>query len=133
MRRRPPAAFYSIEVRQFRAAWKDGARVKSYRDLKFWDRAHRLVVRVYELSRAFPKDELINLTATIRRSAMNVTAPLVEGLAIGSERESIPLVQNAIGASGLLEYQLLLARDLDYIDETAFDELTTDVLEVRRQ
>lgn len=107
--------------------------MRSYRDLKFWDRAHRLVVRVYELSRAFPKEEIINLTATMRRTAMNVTAPLVEGLAIGGERESIPLVQSAIGASGLLEYQVLLARDLGYLDDTSFDELTNEVLELRRQ
>ena len=107
--------------------------MKTYRDLKFWDRAHKLVVRVYELSRAFPKEELVNLTAAMRRTAMSVTAPLVEGMAVGGDRESIPLVQNAIGATGLLEYQILLARDLAYLDETGFDELTTELLELRRQ
>jgi four helix bundle protein len=107
--------------------------VKTYRDLKFWDRAHKLVVRVYELTRAFPKEELVNLTATMRRTAINVTSPLVEGIAIGGDRESIPLVQNAIGASGGLEYQILLARDLGYLDETGFDELTGELLELRRQ
>jgi four helix bundle protein len=114
--------------------FEDGtAGVKTYRDLKFWDRAHKLVVRVYELSRAFPKEELVNLTATMRRTAMSVTAPLVEGMALGGERESISLVQNSIGASGLLEYQILLARDLGYLDDTGFDELTTELLELRRQ
>jgi len=109
------------------------AGVKTYRDLKFWDRAHKLVIRVYELSRTFPKEELVNLTAAMRRTAMSVTAPLVEGMATGGERESVSLVQNSIGATGLLEYQILLARDLAYLDETGFDELTTELLELRRQ
>ena len=107
--------------------------MKNFRELKFWDRAHKLVVRVYELTRAFPKEELVNLTAAMRRTAMNVTAPLVEGMAIGGDRESVSLVQNSIGASGLLEYQILLARDLGYLDETGYDELTTELLELRRQ
>jgi four helix bundle protein len=109
------------------------AGVKHFRELKFWDRAHKLVVRVYELTRAFPKEELVNLTAAMRRTAINVTGSLVEGMAIGGERESAQLVHNAIGASGLLEYQIILARDLGYLDETSYDELTNELLELRRQ
>ena len=107
--------------------------MKNFRELKFWDRAHKLVVRVYELTRAFPKEELVNLTSAMRRTAMSVTGSLVEGMAIGGERESAPLVHNAIGASGVLEYQIILARDLGYLDETSYDELTNELLELRRQ
>lgn len=107
--------------------------MKSFRDLKFWERAHHLVVRIYEVSRNFPKEELVNLTASMRRAATTTASSLVEGLALGTDRDQVHLAQAAIGATGQLEYQLLLARDLGYLDATAYEELNTETLELRRQ
>ena len=107
--------------------------MKTFRDLKFWDRIHRLVVRVYEVTRAYPKEELINLTATMRRTATTIASAIVEGSALGSEREQLQLLQTAVGATGQLEYQLLLSVDLGYLDEITYDELMTELLDLRRQ
>lgn len=107
--------------------------VKDFREFKFWDRAHRLVVRVYEVTRNFPKEELINLTATMRRTATMLGTALVEASIITGERESIPQLQVAINTTGQIEYHVLLSRDLGYIDETIYDELTVEVQELRRQ
>lgn len=106
--------------------------MKSFRDLKFWDRIHRLVVRVYEITRAYPKEELVNLTATMRRTATSIGAAVVEGFAVGSDREQWQLLQNAVGATGQLEYQLLLSADLGYLDEVTYEELNTELLDLRR-
>jgi four helix bundle protein len=107
--------------------------VKSYRDLKFWDRLHQLVVRIHEITRSFPKEELVNLTATMRRTAISIPAALVEAYATISERAQLQLLQSAIAATGQLEYQLLLSRDLGYLDETTHDELITELLDMRKQ
>ncbi len=107
--------------------------MKSYRDLKFWDRAHRLVLRTFELTRSFPKEELVSLTQTMRRTAMTITSSLVEGFALGNERETIGLVQNAIGASGQFEYQVVLAHDLGYLPDDQYQQLTDEIIEIRRQ
>ena len=106
--------------------------MKSFRDLKFWDRIHRLVVRVYEITRAYPKEELVNLTATMRRTATSIGSGVVEGYAVGSDREQWTLLQNAVGATGQLEYQLLLSVDLGYLDEVTYEELNTELLDLRR-
>jgi len=107
--------------------------VKSFRDLKFWDRIHRLVVRIYEVTRAYPKEELVNLTSTMRRTATSIASAIVEGTAIGSDRDQMLLLQTAVGATGQLEYQLLLSVDLGYLDEATYDELTIELLDLRRQ
>lgn len=107
--------------------------MKTFRDLKFWDRIHRMVVRIYEVTRNFPKEELVNLTATMRRTATTMAASIVEGSALGNERQQLQLLQNAVGATGQLEYQLLLSHDLGYLDETTYDELNIELLELRRQ
>lgn len=107
--------------------------MKSFRDLKFWERAHRLVVRTYEVTRNFPKEELVNLTAAMRRSSLAMASALVEGAALGTDRDQAQLTQNSIGANGQVEYQLLLARDLGYLDDTTYEELVGETLELRRQ
>ena len=39
----------------------------------------------------------------------------------------------AVGATGQLEYQLLLSVDLGYLDDATYDELSTELLDLRRQ
>ena len=107
--------------------------VKTYRELKFWERTHRLVVRVHEVTRSFPKEELVNLTSMIRRTATMIGSLLVEGSNATVERESASPLQQSISATSQLEYQILLAHDLGYLDETTFDEITVEIYEVRRQ
>ena len=106
--------------------------MKTYRELKFWERTHRLVVRIHEITRSFPKEELVNLTALIRRTATSIGSLLVEGSNAPVERESASPLQHSISATSQLEYQILLAHDLGYIDEATFDELTVELYEVRR-
>jgi four helix bundle protein len=107
--------------------------VKNFRELKFWDRIHALVVRVHEVTRTFPKEELVNLTATMRRTATSMAAAVVEGAAIGNDRQQLTLLQTAIGLSGQLEYQLLLSHDLAYLDDTTYEELQVELLDLRKQ
>ncbi|MGC3972419.1 MAG: four helix bundle protein [Pirellulales bacterium] len=106
--------------------------MRTYRELKFWDRTHKFVVRVHEVTRSFPKEELVNLTSLIRRTATTIGSHLVEGANSSVERESSIPLQSAIAATSQLEYQILLAHDLGYLDATTYEELTTEVYEVRR-
>ena len=107
--------------------------MKSFRDLKFWDRTHRFVVRTYDVTRSFPREELVNLTASIRRTATAIGTALVEAFAVGAERDSTTCFQEAAARTGELEYQLLLAHDVGYLDDAIYEELNTELLELRRQ
>jgi four helix bundle protein len=106
--------------------------MKNYRELKFWERTHKLVVRVHEVTRSFPKEELVNLTSIIRRTATTIGQHLVEGSNAPVERESSIPLQSAITATSQLEYQVLLAHDLGYVDGVTHEELTTEIYEIRR-
>ena len=54
---------------------------QSFRDLLVWQKAHQLVLGVYQLTSAFPRQETFGLSLQIRRAAVSVAANIVEGFA----------------------------------------------------
>ena len=52
---------------------------KTFEDLKVWQKAHQLVIKIYRLSKGFPRDEIFGLTSQLRRAAVSVAANVAEG------------------------------------------------------
>ncbi len=48
-----------------------------------WKKSHELVLRIYEITKGFPKDEQFGLTSQIRRASVSVPSNIVEGKARG--------------------------------------------------
>ena len=109
-----------------------GAEVQDYRKLKVWEKAHALTLVVYKVSRGFPREETYGLTSQIRRCAVSVPSNIVEGCGRGSNPELMKFLHYALGSANELEYQLLLARDLEYVSAEAHTPLAASALEIKR-
>ena len=106
--------------------------MKDFRKLKVWQKAHHLTLKVYEATRGFPREELYGLTGQMRKSSSSVPMNIAEGCGRGSDLEFGRFLQIAMGSASELEYQLILARDLTYFDETEYEDLDRDTAEVKR-
>jgi len=53
--------------------------LKGHRDLKVYQLAYKLALEIFEVSKAFPKEEKYFLTDQIRRSSRSVAANIAEG------------------------------------------------------
>jgi len=53
---------------------------KKFQDLLVWQKAHEFVLKVYEMTTIFPKEELFGLTYQFRRAAVSIPANIAEGL-----------------------------------------------------
>ena len=60
---------------------------KSFTDLDVWKTGHRMVLKVYELTVNFPRDELYGLISQIKRSSASVTANIAEGFGRSGSKE----------------------------------------------
>ena len=60
--------------------------LESFDKLLVWQRAHSLVLKIYEVTNSFPKEEICGLTSQIRRSAVSVPSNIVEGKAVAQEK-----------------------------------------------
>jgi hypothetical protein len=52
---------------------------QSFRDLIVWQKAHEFVLRIYELTKHFPRDEQFCLIPQLRRAAISIPANIAEG------------------------------------------------------
>ena len=106
--------------------------MQDYRKLKVWEKAHVLCLAVYRATANFPKHELYGLASQMQRSSSSVPTNIVEGCGLGTNKELLKFLHYAMGSAKELEYQLLLSKDLGYISEQTFAQLSTEVGEVQR-
>lgn len=106
--------------------------MKDFRDLKVWEKAHLLTLAVYKATTTFPTDEMYGLTGQIRRACASIPANVAEGCGRRGDAELARFAQIAMGSASELEYHLLLAHDLGFLNDSVYDELTRGVTEVKR-
>ena len=88
---------------------------ESYRELVAWRKAMQLVKEIYDVTRAFPREELYGLTSQLRRAAVSVPSNIAEGQARFSQREFFHFLSHARGSLVEVETQILIAEDLAYL------------------
>ncbi|MBI5289048.1 MAG: four helix bundle protein [Chloroflexi bacterium] len=106
--------------------------MQDFRDLLVWQKTHQLTLDVYRVTQRFPKHETYRLNAQMRSASVSIGSNICEGCGRGGWPELIQFCQIAFGSLSELEYQLLLARDLSYLDEHTYQELEARAIEVKR-
>jgi len=97
--------------------------MKTFRDLRVWQRAHQFVLELYKSSRSWPEEEKYGLTNQIRRSASSVATNIVEGFKRMSRKDQAHFLNIAESSLEETKYHLLLSRDLGYLAQSRYDEL----------
>jgi four helix bundle protein len=106
--------------------------MRDFHSLVVWQKAHALALSVYRITKRFPDDERFGLVSQLRRSTASVPANLAEGCGRGSEQDFARFVQMAMGSATEVEYHIVLAKDLGYVEADDFEVLTESVQEVKR-
>jgi len=106
--------------------------IDSYRDLDAWKLAIRMTRFVYRASERFPSDERFGLTSQIRRAAVSVPSNIAEGWGRGSTQDYIRFLRMARGSIYEVETQLVLAKELSFIDHEVFSAVDEAIRESGR-
>jgi len=106
--------------------------LKSFKDLKVWQKSYGLCLKAYKITSTFPKDERYGLTSQIRRSAVSIPSNIAEGYGRKTTVDYIRMLYIAYGSTCELETQVLLAGDLGFIDKGNRSVAIESIKEVER-
>lgn len=85
---------------------------KTFKDLIVWQKAHELVLEIYDYTKGFPKSELYGLTSQFRRAAVSVAANIAEGFKKRGKRDKARFMNISQGSLEECRYYIILAQDL---------------------
>ena len=91
-------------------------KARTFQDLMVWRKGHDFVLRIYRLTRDFPKYELFGLVSQIRRSAVSIPANIAEGFKRKGKADKLRFFNISQASLEETRYYLILAQDLGYAD-----------------
>jgi four helix bundle protein len=106
--------------------------MKDFKDLKVWEKAHKLTLNIYAMTMQFPRQELYGLTSQMRRCAISIGANIAEGCGKRGNNEFQRFLQIASGSASELDYHLLLAKDLGLLQDAYYRETAGELSVVRK-
>ena len=97
--------------------------MKTHKDLEVWKVSMGFVKDIYMATTSFPKTEIFGLTNQIRRAAVSVPANITEGSARKNTKEFRYFLRISFASLAELETLLILATDLEILQEEKFASL----------
>ncbi|MCJ7729540.1 MAG: four helix bundle protein [Sedimentisphaerales bacterium] len=102
---------------------------RDFKNIKAWRFADELAVKVYSVTKSFPREELYGITSQLRRAVVSVPANIAEGASRDHQKEYLYFLNIAKGSIAEVAYLLHLSNRLDYLkdsDYTGLEELRTE-------
>ena len=109
------------------------SKIESFKDLIVYQKAYKLAMEIFEISKSFPKEEKYSLTDQIRRSSRSVTSCIAESWAKRRyEKSFINKLTDSLGEENETEVWLDYSKDCKYIQNEKHESLLAEYDEVRK-
>ena len=103
-----------------------------FKKLKVWGKGHALALNAFAVAKKIRGSDNSPLRLQMIRAATSIPTNIVEGTGQDSAKDFGRFLSIAIKSSSELEYQLILARDLQLMTRSDFASLTDQTVQVRR-
>ncbi|MCU0667466.1 MAG: four helix bundle protein [Patescibacteria group bacterium] len=100
----------------------------NFEDLEAWQKSIDLAVKIYSMSKSFPKDELFGITSQIKRAVSSISANLAEGYGRHGYKEKIQFYKIANGSLLEVKSFCYLSNKLGYISKEELDDLLSKIV-----
>jgi len=101
--------------------------MRDFKKYDIWQLSHQITLKIYTITNSFPKDETYTLISQIRRSSMSIPTNIAEGCGRNSDKEFNQFLNIALGSASETEYLILLAKDLNYLDDSIYESLMQEI------
>ncbi len=92
-------------------------KIKSFKDLKIWQKGIEIVNDIYQITKTFPKEEMFGLISQMRRAAVSIPSNIAEGFKRIHNKEYQQFLYTALGSAAELETQLIISQNQLFISQ----------------
>jgi four helix bundle protein len=101
-----------------------------FEELKVWQKAVDLAVKVYEITKKEPFNKDFGLRDQMRRASVSISSNISEGDQLESDKSSIRHFRIAKGSCAELYTQTIISNRIGYLDKKDFEYLKNESLEI---
>jgi four helix bundle protein len=107
--------------------------MRNFKKYNVWTLSHQFTLNIYELTLNFPTNEKYQLISQMQRAAYSIPSNFSEGCGRGSDKEFNRFIQIALGSAHEVEYFLILAKDLKYLNNEDYLDLDKQINEIKQK
>jgi four helix bundle protein len=107
--------------------------VQSFRDLRIWTQGIAIVKETYGITGGFPRKETFGLASQMQRAAVSIPSNIAEGHIRATKKEFTQFLRIALGSCAELETQVIIAKELGYVQEVSADAFINFIASEARQ
>ncbi|MCL9805362.1 four helix bundle protein [Flavobacterium amniphilum] len=103
-----------------------------FKELAIWKKSRLFCSEIYTVTSNFPSDEKFGITNQLRRASVSIPSNIAEGSSRNSNKDFSRFLEIAIGSCYEIETQLLIASDLNFIEQNKLQLLTNHLDEITK-
>lgn len=104
----------------------------NFKELKVWQKAVDLAVKIYTITKSFPSEEKFGLVSQLRKAGVSIPSNIAEGCAKTSSKSFVNSLEVSLGESFDLETQMMISERVGILDPEISKEMAADLMEVQR-
>lgn len=105
-------------------------KARNFRKYKVWQDAVDYASRVYKVTAEMPWFEKKGLCDQLQRAVVSISSNIAEGAAKPSDAEFARFLDTALGYAFEVETQLLISKNIGYINTELYENLLLDLNEI---
>jgi four helix bundle protein len=105
-------------------------KTSTYKDLIVWQKSIQLITDIYALTKTFPMDERFGIVSQINRAVISIPSNIAEGWGRELSKNYLQFLRISRGSLMETETLILIAKNLDYINEKDFYQINEKIEEV---
>ncbi len=103
----------------------------NFKELRVWKESVELATEIYSITKTAPFNEDFGLKNQIQRAVVSISSNIAEGDDRDYPQDSIRFLHIAKGSTAEVITQLLIAKNIGYIENTKFEELSNCAEKIR--
>ena len=108
-------------------------KARNFRNYPVWLQTVEYATKIYKITSDMPYIEKKGLCDQLQRAAVSISSNIAEGSARTSDSDFAHFLDIALGSAYEVETQLLISKNVGYIDINIYNQLLDELISIEKQ